>query len=93
MKKKLLSILICGLLISCYSTKSPSISSGMSVEEFIKKAKYEELVTMDGEWTIYKVIYGFNAENVKFYYFKNNKLVKMDGGERATDYRIRIDTN
>ena len=48
---------------------------------------------MDGEWTIYKVIYGFNAENVKFYYFKNNKLVKMDGGERATDYRIRIDTN
>ena len=40
-----------------------------------------------------KAIYGLNAENTRFYYFKNNKLVKMDSGERATDYRVRIDTN
>jgi hypothetical protein len=35
----------------------------MSENDFTKKAKHEELVTLDGEWAIYKVIYGFNAEN------------------------------
>ena len=27
----------------------------------------------------------------RFFYFENNKLAKVDKGERATDYRIRID--
>ena len=93
MKKTILTILTLILLVSCYSTRAPMIRTGMTVEEFQKKAKYEELVTMDGEWMVFKVVYGFNAENTRFYYFKNNKLVKMDSGQRATDYRIRIDTN
>jgi len=93
MKKNILTVFIAILLVSCYSNKAPAIRTGMTIEEFQKKAKYEELVTMDGEWMVYKAIYGFNAENTRFYYFKNNKLVKMDSGERATDYRIRIDKN
>ena len=57
MKKTLLSILICFMITSCYPTQAPSIFIGMSVEEFTVKTKYEELVTMDGEWMVYKVIY------------------------------------
>jgi len=93
MKKFILTILLSFFLISCYSTKAPIIMTGMSIETFLKNTKYEELVKLDGEWAIYKVKYGWNAENTRFYYFKNNKLVKMDSGQRATDYRIRIDTN
>ena len=65
----------------------------MIIKDFRKEAKYEELATMDGEWIVYKVIYGFNAENKRFYYFKNNKFVKMDSSQRKTDYRVRIHTN
>ena len=65
----------------------------MTVEQFEKMAKYEELVNLDNEWSVYKLIYGFNAESVKFYYFYKNKLIKMDEGQRATDYRVRIDTH
>lgn len=93
MKKTIIGILMVTLLYSCYANKAPTIRTGMTIEEFRKEAKYEELVTMDGEWMIYKVVYGFNADKTRFYYFQNNKLVKMDSGERATDYRIRIDTN
>jgi hypothetical protein len=93
MYKSILIVFTIILLVSCHSTKAPTIKTGMTVEEFQKEAKKEVLVRMDGEWMIYKVIYGFIANNTRFYYFKNNKLVKMDRGERATDYRIRIDTN
>lgn len=89
----MISLLTVILLISCYANKAPVIRTGMTIEEFRKEAKYEELVTMDVEWMVYKVVYGFNADNIRFYYFKNNKLVKMDSGQRATDYRVRIDTN
>ena len=89
----MIGILATILLTSCYANRAPSITSGMTIKDFRKEAKYEELVTMDGEWMIYKVIYGFNAQNTRFYYFKNNKLVKMDSGQRKTDYRVRIDTN
>jgi hypothetical protein len=34
-----------------------------------------------------------NSKYKKFHYFENNKLVKVDKGERATDYRIRINSN
>jgi len=93
MKKNIIGILTAILLTSCYAVQAPSIRLGLTVEEFEKRAKFEEIVTMDGEWIVYKVVYGFNAENTRFYYFKNNKLVKMDSGQRATDYRIRIDKN
>ncbi len=93
MKKSILTIFTTILLISCYSNKAPTIKTGMTIEEFQNNTKHEELVSMDGEWMVYKLIYGFNAENTRFYYFKNNKLVNMDSGQRATDYRIRIDKN
>ena len=86
MKKTIIGIFTAILLTSCYATKAPAIRTGMTIEEFEKKAKHEEIVTMDGDWTIYKVIYGFNAQNTRFYYFKNNKLVKMDSGQRKTRF-------
>ena len=29
--------------------------------------------------------------DIRFFYFENNKLVKVDEGERAVDYRVKID--
>jgi hypothetical protein len=78
------------LFISCVSIKAPQIWTGMTVREFINEAKYEELVSMDSGWTIYRVFYGASAQNVMFYYFYDNKLVKMNRGQRDVDVRVRV---
>jgi hypothetical protein len=82
--------LISLLFISCVSTRAPQISRGMTINEFINEAKYQELVSMDDGWTIYRVIYGYNAESVMFYYFYDNKLVKINRGQRDVDVRVRV---
>ena len=78
------------LFISCVSIKAPQIWTGMTVREFINEAKYEELVSMDSGWTIYRVFYGYSAQNLMFYYFYDNKLVKMNRGQRDVDVRVRV---
>ena len=78
------------LFSSCVSIKAPQISRGMTINEFINEAKYQELVSMDNGWTIYKVLYGYNAQNVMFYYFYDNKLMKMNQGQRDVDVRVRV---
>jgi hypothetical protein len=78
------------LFSSCVAIKAPQIWTGMTINEFINEAKYQELVSMDSGWAIYRVIYGYNAENVMFYYFYDNKLVKMNRGQRDVDVRVRV---
>jgi hypothetical protein len=82
--------LILLLFTSCVSIKAPQIWSGMTVKEFIKEAKHEELVSMDSGWTIYRVFYGYHAQNLMFYYFYDNTLVKMNQGQRDVDVRVRV---
>ncbi|MDT0675628.1 hypothetical protein [Autumnicola musiva] len=85
------AIIVAILLTSCYSTKAPAIKIGMSVEEFKKLAKYEQLVAMDQESCVYRVIYGIGANRAGYYYFEDNKFVRMDSEEDHEDYRISID--
>jgi hypothetical protein len=76
---------------------------GMPVSEFKEKIEKEELIVMNMQVTIYRIyIKTYNdahvalsgngwRDDVRFFYFEDNKLVKIDSGERAVDYRIRID--
>ncbi len=75
---------------------------GMTINEFRQKIKDEELLIMKNEITIYKkniksynyYAYGIPVltnTNTRFFYFEDNKLVKVDGGERALDYKVQID--
>ena len=66
----------------------------MTVQEFLKKHSKAKNEYLSKEMTIYSIRYMETMDNHpyrKFYYFENNKLVKADKGERAVDYRIKID--
>lgn len=74
----------------------------MPVSEFKEKVEDEELIEMNKEITIYrKVIKTYNRMfygvpipktiDYRYFYFVDNKLVKVDEGERAVDYRIKIE--
>lgn len=70
------------VLTSCYVRNAPNTSIGMTTEAFIKEAKNEELVILEDGYKVYKVKYGLNNHKApKYYYFINDKLVKMDEGE------------
>ncbi|WP_291101864.1 MULTISPECIES: hypothetical protein [unclassified Flavobacterium] len=70
---------------------------GMSESEFKEKVVGEENVKMDTTISIYKVTVSSNryiegwTHKTRFFYFSNNKLVQVDEGERAVDYRIKVD--
>lgn len=102
-KRKLIVIALIALtfnITSCDSLFYPSqkryekVYTGMTVAEFIKnhgKAKNEYL---SGETTVYSIRFMDPMDSRpyrKFYYFTNNKLTRVDKGERAVDYRIKID--
>ena len=48
----------------------------MSISEFLKKAKHEELVRMSDGITIYRVQYGINGQETRFYYFQDGSWQK-----------------
>ena len=56
-----------------------------------------KLERMSEEMTIYSIEKSYRTtwelglRYYKFFYFENNKLVKIDEGQRAIDYRIKID--
>ena len=100
-KVKLFSLVLLAITTtSCDSLFYPSqkryekVYTEMTVKDFLKehsKAKNEYLST---DMTIYSIRYMESMDNRpyrKFYYFRNNKLVRVDKGERAVDYRVRID--
>lgn len=92
--KKVISILvICFFYVSCLAVKAPAVYTGMSISDFLKTAKHEELVSMSGGITIYRVQYGYNGQEYRFYYFRDGKLYEMNEGVRKVDRRIQIDSN
>ena len=86
--KKLLLLSLLLILNSCLAVRAPSVKIGMTVDDFIKAAKWEEIVSMEDDITIYRVQYGLAGEYKLFYYFKDNKLFKMDQG---VDKKIEVD--
>lgn len=73
----------------------------MPIEDFRKAIKKASVVYLDENYSCYKLNkrYAKFADpnhfsyTTRFFYFKENKLWRIDEGERATDYRIQVDRN
>lgn len=88
MKKSSLLFISCAL-ISC----SPAVfRMGMSTDEFVKSNRKIELVEASTQRTVYrKVTTAVNqTKSVKFYYFVDDKLVRVDEGVRQPDVNIQL---
>jgi hypothetical protein len=99
-------LLTINLLTSCASMFWPNerkyekVYNGMATKEF--RSIHPKAINeyMDSFTTIFSITYYDtetkfvnsldDAKYKKFYYFEDNKLVKVDKGERAVDYRIRV---
>ena len=70
---------------------------GMSIEEFNKVFSKKEIVSMKEGVTIYKVTKKVwydsdgSGADFRYFYFKDNKLVQVDKGQRGVDKRIQVD--
>lgn len=64
----------------------PTFTMGMSEREFVEKNKPElVLATEEGD----KVFRTFNPlTNYKFFYFKNEKLVRFENGTHSEEYKF-----
>lgn len=99
----MLSLTFIALTSSCGVNPTKKMSEltdtlyiGMSLNEFRERIKGEQLVEMNSEVTIYKVgisnyndLHGWRSD-VSFFYFIDNKLYQIDKGEKAIDYRVKI---
>lgn len=72
---------------------------GMSTKEFKSIAKKSTLVEMRGSYRCYKLTKS-NAKigeprgyvySTRFFYFKDDKLYRIDEGVRATDLKVEIE--
>ncbi|MEZ2335927.1 hypothetical protein AB6735_09830 [Mucilaginibacter sp. RCC_168] len=72
MKKLTLSILLLIFLMSC---KTQQISLGLSEQKFTREHPAATRV----ELSIYRTVY-LDNQSTEFYYFKDEKLYKMDHG-------------
>lgn len=97
-------LISCGANPTKLMTKTlNTVYIGMPISEFKEKVDKEELVEANSQITIYKVVHKtYNDAHVvlsgngwrqdyRFFYFVNGKLNRIDKGERAVDYRIKID--
>jgi hypothetical protein len=104
MKKKIILIIafitISSTFSSCDSLFYPSqknyekVYTEMTVKDFLKEHSKAKNEYLSQEMTIYSIRFMDPMDSRpyrKFYYFENNKLVRVDKGEKAVDYRIRID--
>jgi len=99
-------IIVISLFTSCASMFWPNVKkyeqvySGMSITEFKEKHPKSINEYLAKNINIFSITY-FDTEKKfvkslddakykKFYYFEDNKLIKVDKGERAVDYRIKI---
>jgi len=90
--KKIVSIISLFFLFGCYATRPLNKAYvGISINDFLKMAKYPEIESSDGDLTVYRYRWGMNAENTVFYYFRDGKLIKFDSGV-PVERRYRIET-
>lgn len=103
MKKIITASIVILFIISCASGKKQinkimdNVYIGMTIAEFNNVVKKKEVVAMREELVIYRVFRGnwYDSDGSgrahRYFYFIDNKLSKVDKGQRATDYRIKID--
>ena len=66
----------------------------MLVKDFLKQHRKAKNEYLSEKMTIYSIRFMDPMDSRpyrKFYYFTDGKLSRVDKGERAVDYRIRID--
>jgi len=104
MKTRLLLLLTIFTIISCGANPERYMNKvvgktyiGMPEKKFKELFKEKQVIEMKPEVTIYLIdkrtyndFYGWRGD-YRYFYFENQKLAKIDKGERAVDYRIRID--
>lgn len=103
--KKIIPLLITTIFfVGCVSvnTKMNSelneVYSGMSLSDFKSKVRNTTLVEMEDNFSCYKLEKqsakfgqpGGYVYETRFFYFKDNKLYRIDKGTRATDLKIEI---
>ena len=100
MKKIILLLLTATFLTSCNGYKSVTTKTwlDMNKQEFFSVVKYPSLELAYHGVEVYRttkrvVRGGVAIHEIHFFYFKGNKLVKIDKGERAVDHRQQIDVN
>lgn len=95
-----LALILFGLFASCDSLLFPSqkryekVYNGMTIKAFLKEHKKARNEYMSGRVTVYSIRYMNPMDSRpyrKFYYFIDGSLFRVDMGERAVDYRIKID--
>jgi len=103
MKKIIIYLFIALIIFGCASGKSQlgrivsQVYLGMTIAEFNKMVPKKSLVSMRKDVTVYlvsrQVWYDSDGSGADFmyFYFIEGKLSSMDHGERAVDYRIKID--
>jgi hypothetical protein len=103
MMKKIAGLIIVLITFGCVSGISQmdqitnQVYIGMPIAEFNTVVPEKRLIEMRKDVTVYKVTKkawhdtdGSDAD-YRFFYFIDGKLSSIDQGERAVDYRIRID--
>jgi hypothetical protein len=103
MKKILTGLIIIMFTLSCSSGKNQmdqvtsQVYIGMPIAEFNKVIPKKRLIEMRKDVTVYKVTKRVwydsdgSGSDYRFFYFVDGRLSAIDQGERAVDYRIRID--
>lgn len=99
----LIVLLSCGANPTKLMSKAlDKVYVGMPIQEFKDEIDKEELVVMKEDVTVYKLVYKtYNDAHVmlsgsgwrsdfRYFYFVDGKLAQIDKGEKAVDYRIKI---
>lgn len=103
-KAKLLLVLVilmcaCGGVEKAIQKDLDKVYIGMSMSEFKKVVRKTSTVYLSDEYSCLKLQRskakfgqpGGYVYSTRFFYFQDDKLWRMDEGERAVDYRIKID--
>lgn len=103
-KLKFIPLFLIALVNSCganpqnyFNELLDKVQIGMSESDFKLTVEGEQLIKASKELTVYKVekksyndLHGWRKD-YRFFYFTDNKLVQIDQGQRAVDYRVKID--
>lgn len=87
----------CGAADRAMQRSVDKLDIGMSIEDFREVMRGASVVYMSDEYSAFvvrksRIRYGYGpVYSTRFFYFKDNKLWRMDEGSRAVDYRIQVD--
>jgi len=104
MKKIIYFFILTNFLVGCVSVDTKmnnslnEVNTGMSISEFKSKQHDATLVQTQDNFACYKIVKqsakfgepGGFVYQVRFFYFKDGKLYRIDEGTRATDLKIEI---